>query len=311
MPKVSVIIPTYNRMHLIARAIDSVLAQTFTDYEIIVIDDGSKDDTQQILQTYQTKIKYIFQDNQGISEARNRGIQESKGEYIAFLDSDDWWAPEKLTEQVKILNTHKNIGIVYSRMPIINEKGETIGMKPNGASGKNFKELLEIWGDLPTSTVLTRRECFDKVGTFDKDLPPMEDIDMWLRISQFYDLYEIEGKTLAYYYRHGTQITANPIKVYEGLTKIYKKILTQYENIPTHLIIKRLAEKQYSLSKAYYKKGLYSDSFKNLIQVLSHYPLVGKLFVHKYDSVLSRFLKIIKPYGFFCVCWFKLTTGRK
>ena len=202
MPKVSVIIPTYNRASLISRAVDSVLAQTFKDYEVIIIDDGSKDNTKEVLESYTGRVKYIYQNNGGISVARNRGIEESNGKYIAFLDSDDYWAPEKLEMQAKILDENPKVGIVYVRMPIVNEKGEVLGMKPNGISGKNFQELLRVWGDLPTSSVMTRRECFDRVGVFDENLPPMEDIDMWLRIAHSYDLYEIEGKVLAYYFRH-------------------------------------------------------------------------------------------------------------
>jgi glycosyltransferase involved in cell wall biosynthesis len=306
MPKVSVIIPTYNRVEYIARAIDSVLNQTYQDFEIIVIDDGSTDQTKEKLIPYKDKIKYVYQENGGISEARNRGIQESTGKYLAFLDSDDWWLSEKLAEQVNILDTHPTVGIVYSRMPIINEKGETIGMKPSGVSGKNFKELIEVWGDLPTSTVMTRKECFDKTGLFDKFLPPMEDIDMWLRISRFYDLYEIEGKILACYFRHDTQVTANPIKVYEGLIKIYKKILNNYDDVPRQILLKRIVEKHYLVSRVYYNQQMYTASLKNLWKAISQDPLVGKLFFYEKDRALSKMLKIIKPYGFLGICFLKL-----
>src|SRR5665213_1595741 len=199
MPKISVLIPTYNRGAHIAQAIESVLAQTYPDYEIIVIDDGSTDNTQEILKNFEGKITSILQHNQGISKTRNRGIRESNGEYIAFLDSDDYWTSEKLAEQVEILDSHTKVGIVYVRMPIVNEQLEKIGMKPAGVSGKNFKELLEFWGDLPTSSIMVRRECFDKAGLFDTSLATMEDIDMWIRIAKFYDLHEIENKDIAYY----------------------------------------------------------------------------------------------------------------
>src|SRR5690349_3602213 len=109
MPKVSVIIPTYNRAQFIARAVDSVLEQTYKDFEIIVIDDGSSDNTQEILKAYEGKIRYVYQQNKGISAARNRGIQEAKGEYIAFLDSDDVWKPEKLSVQVAILDVNPHV----------------------------------------------------------------------------------------------------------------------------------------------------------------------------------------------------------
>ena len=307
MVKVSVIIPTYNRANYIARAVNSVLNQTCKEYEIIVVDDGSTDTTKDVVMQFQNKVKYFRQENQGSAAARNRGIQESRGEYIAFLDSDDYWVPEKLEEQVKVLDAHKNVGIVYARMPIINEKGERLGTKPAGISGKNFKELLEVWGDLPTSTVMTRRACFDKAGMFDTTLTTMQDIDMWLRIARFYDLHEIEGKVLAYYVRHSEQATASRIKVYDGLVKIYQKILNTFEDAPKDLFVKRIAMNQYTLSRAYYFEKFYHKSFQNVSAVILRYPLVGALFFYAGDSLPVKILKIIKPYGFWVVCFFRIT----
>ena len=297
MPKVSVIIPTYNRGQFIAQAIESVLSQTFHDYEIIVVDDGSTDKTQEILKKFEGKIKSIRQENQGISKTRNRAIKVSTGQYIAFLDSDDFWVSDKLQVQVNILDTHPQVGIVYARMPIINEQGETIGMKPAGISGRNFKELLELWGDIPTSTVMNRRDCFDKAGFFDSTLEPMEDIDMWIRISQFYDLYEIENKVLAYYRRHEDQITKNKEKVYSGLLKINTKIYKSYPQAPRDLTRRRIVENQYLLAREYYRQGEYKNACAKTLQALMRDPLLGFLFIHKTDNGLVRMLKILKPWG--------------
>lgn len=305
MPKVSVIIPTYNRASLIPRALDSVLSQTFKDYEIVVIDDGSVDNTQEVIKPYWDRIKYVRQKNGGISAARNRGIQESTGKYIAFLDSDDYWAPEKLEIQAGILDQNPKIGIVYVRMPIVNEHGQILGMKPNGVSGKNFQELLRVWGDLPTSSVMTRRECFDRLGMFDENLPPMEDIDMWIRIAHDYELHEIEGKTLAYYWRHDHQITQDLIKVYSGLVKVHDKILRTFKDIPRELITQKLVKNQYTLSRVYYSKQKMKEAFVNLSQSIARYPLVGALFIENTDNFLQKLFKIIKPYGYYCVCSIK------
>jgi glycosyltransferase involved in cell wall biosynthesis len=302
MAKVSVIVPTFNRAPLIERALKSVFEQTYRDYEVVVVDDGSTDGTGKLLEKYNGAIKYVYQDNSGISAARNRGIRESGGEYIAFLDSDDWWAADKLQEQVNVLASQPKVGIVYGRMPIINDKGEQIGMKPSGVSGKNFRELIEFWGDLPTSTVMTRRECFDKAGTFDMDLVSMEDIDMWLRIARSYDLFEIEGKHLAYYYRHESQVTKNPVNVYEGLVKIYKKILENYPDVPAVLMNQRIAKTQYTLSRIYFDQKDYSKSLSNLLEVLLRYPLVGVLFFEPKDNIMAKTLKFGKPYVFWAVC---------
>lgn len=305
MPKVSVIIPTYNRGSLIKRAVDSVLSQTFKDFEIIIIDDGSKDDTKEVLAPYMNQVRYVFQANGGISKARNHGIELATGEYIAFLDSDDYWAPVKLEMQVNVLDGNPKIGIVYGRMPIVNEHGDVLGMKPNGISGKNFQELLRVWGDLPTSSVMTRRECFDRVGVFDPNLPPMEDIDMWLRIAYYYDLHEIEGTVLAYYWRHDHQITSDLVKVYSGLVKIHAKILKTFEDIPRDLILRKLVSNQYTLSRVYYKKKMFNEAFANVSEAIGRYPAVGALFIDPSDNVLKKISKRIKPYGFFGICLFK------
>ncbi len=304
MAKVSVIIPSYNRQAFIGRAIDSVLAQTTQDYELIVVDDGSTDQTKEVLATYEGKIRYFYQSNAGISAARNRGIAEANGEYVAFLDSDDYWAPEKLAEQVKILDAKPKVGIVYGRMPIINEQGQTIGMKPAGVSGKNFQELIQCWGDLPTSTVMTRRGIFTTAGVFDPAMEPMEDIDMWIRISRTHDLYEIEGKPLAFYARHATQVTQDSKKVYKGLVKIYEKILKNYyHEVPQGLMIKRIASNQYTLSRIYHKQQEYADSWHHLSSSIHRYPLVGVLFFEPKDGWVLKAVKLLKPYGFLALCW--------
>lgn len=311
MPKVSVVIPTYNRQAYIRRALDSVLAQTFTDYEVVVVDDGSTDDTKGVLKDYEGRIKCVHQANGGIASARNRGIAESSAPYIAFLDSDDWWGPQKLEHQVRVLDEHPNVGIVYGRMPIVNERGQTIGQKPAGVSGRNFQELIEVWGDLPTSTVMTRRACFEQAGNFDSGVIPMEDIDMWLRISRHYDLYEIEGEPLAFYFRHDSQVTTSPIRVYEGLVNIYTKILNSYTDIPVERMVKRIAENQYTLSRVYYREKMYGKSLQHVKAALARYPLAGTLFFSPGDSFIAKAVKFVKPYGFFLVCLWKNAEGRK
>lgn len=311
MSKVSVIIPAYNREKFIARAIQSVLAQIYGDYEIIVVDDGSTDNTANIVKQFGGKVKYILQPNGGSASARNRGIKESQGEYIAFLDSDDFWVPEKLNEQVKVLDNNPNVGIVYAKMPIVNEKGEQVGMKPSQPSGKNFKELLEIWGDIPTSTVLTRRECFDKAGFFDTSLKTMQDIDMWLRIARLYDLYEIEGKVLAYYYRHSGQITQNRIKVYEGLVRIYTKIYKTFDDAPKDILRRRISMNTYTLSRTYYDERHFRKALSLLVGVMIGDPLVGRLFFLQSDDILGKFIKLLKPFGFLAICSLKSVLSSK
>ncbi|WP_143438568.1 glycosyltransferase family A protein, partial [Hydrocoleum sp. CS-953] len=125
-PRVSVIIPVYNCDRYISQAIESILAQTYQSYEIIVIDDGSTDNTRLALQPYIEKIRYVYQENQGVSAARNHGIDLARGELIAFLDADDFFLPDKLTAQVGVFDAQPNLGIVHSGWRRVNQQGETI-----------------------------------------------------------------------------------------------------------------------------------------------------------------------------------------
>ena len=305
MPKVSVIIPTYNRKKLIVRAIESVLAQTYRDFEIIIIDDGSNDETKNVLIPYQSRIKYLYQENQGISAARNRGIKEAQGVYIAFLDSDDEWVEDKLAIQVDILDKNPPIGIIHNKLVILNDQGKKVGTKPANDSGKTFQELIEFGGDLPTSSVLTRSECFQKVGLFDESLPTMEDFEMWIRIARNYEIYEFRHKCLAYSYSHEGQITKDTVKVYYGLVHMDKKILRTFPGIHTQGILKRLAKNEYTLSRIYFDKGLYRLAFKNLIEAMKNDPLVGLSLGAKTDKWPVNIFKMFKTYAYFFISGIK------
>lgn len=136
---VSVIIPTYNRAHCITDAVESVLNQTYKNYEIIVVDDGSTDGTQNLLNLYLSKIKYIYQKNSGVSSARNKGIREAKGEYIAFLDSDDYWEPYKLELQVNCIEYLKDIDLIYTNFSIFDDNGNH-----SASNLKSFKRLFGV-----------------------------------------------------------------------------------------------------------------------------------------------------------------------
>ncbi len=306
MVKVSVIIPTYNRAQCVCRAIDSVLRQTYADHEIIVVDDGSTDNTKDVLLKYNGRIKYVHQPNGGISNARNHGIRVSTGEYIAFLDSDDEWVPEKLAVQLKLLESNKKLGIVCSKMIILDEDGRECGMKPEERTGRNFRELIEIGGDLPTSSVMTRRECFDKVGMFDESLPMMEDFEMWVRIASQYDIHIFTKEALAYYHKHAHQITRNMTLVYESTIKLQEKILHNFRHtpgFPEEIVKKRIAFNQYVLSRIYHNDKRYTEAFRLLRGAMRQCPMIGAQFFERDELVTVKAVKMIKPYGYFIVCF--------
>ncbi|MEH2437455.1 MAG: glycosyltransferase [Nostoc sp.] len=184
MPIVSVIIPTYRRANLVGQTIESVLAQTYTDYEVIVVNDGSTDKTVEVLYQFGDKITVIQQKNKGVSAARNAGIRVAQGRYIAFVDDDDLWLPNKLEKQIACLESHLNIGLVYSDMFCFNENGVLPNTWAKANPTPSVQRLWTLFGRnfIPTSTVVVHRECLDAVGLFDETLTSCEDYDMWLRI---------------------------------------------------------------------------------------------------------------------------------
>lgn len=200
--KVSVIIPVYNSEKFIRDAIDSVLNQTYRDFEIIVADDGSTDSTTEILKEYDDKIRWKSQENKGPASAKNFGISMAKGKYITFLDSDDVFMPDRLEQQVDYLNKHPAVGLVYSDYYQIDEKGETTRLISH--SKENASLIQQNY--VPTSGVMCRRECIDTLGAFDENLGSNYDWDMWLRISEKYPIYCIP-KPLFKYKVHGGNIS--------------------------------------------------------------------------------------------------------
>jgi glycosyltransferase involved in cell wall biosynthesis len=183
---ITVVIPTYNRCDFLKAAIDSVLSQTFQDFELIVVDDGSTDNTIDLIRSYGDSLVYLKHDNQGPSAARNRGIEASRGDLVAFLDSDDRWHPEKLHIQVEAMEEEpryliSHTGEIWYR----NEELLRQKKKHEKLPGYIFERSLSMCM-VSMSTVIARRELFDLIGYFDERLPCCEDYDLWLRASLRY-----------------------------------------------------------------------------------------------------------------------------
>jgi glycosyltransferase involved in cell wall biosynthesis len=191
MPRISVIIPTYNRKAFVLEAVDSVLAQTYGDYELIVVDDGSVDGTAEALRHYGGQLRYFYQANQGVSMARNRGLALANGEFITFLDSDDLWLPEKLQTQVAFMDEHPEARICYTDEIWI-RRGVRVNPKKKHAkySGWIYPHCLPLCIISPSSA-LVRRGLFERVGTFDAHLYVCEDYDLWLRVAARFPVFFI------------------------------------------------------------------------------------------------------------------------
>ena len=292
MAKISIIIPTYNSAQYICEAIESVLNQTYKDFEIIVVDDGSTDNTKEVIKPYLNKIKYIYQQNSGPSAARNRGIKEAKGEYIAFLDADDIWLPQKLELQIKFMETYPNLGLTFAdvcffrkerriiKKTFLKDKKVFKNLHTQSTSffekiflEKIFNALIEE-NFVPTSTVVAKMECFNKVDFFDETLFSVEDRDMWLRIALFYDIGFINFPLVLKRF-HETNISANQELALKSRLKVMKKFLN-YSNLPikSKKIIKQTINKihfdlgylyftyeKFPLSRIYFRKFLKENPF--------------------------------------------------
>jgi glycosyltransferase involved in cell wall biosynthesis len=192
MPRVSVIIPTYNRAHFIAEAIESVLAQSFRDFEIIVVDDGSTDNTRSVISSF--PVRYMYQENQGPVIARNRGIDLAQSKYLVFLDSDDVFMGNALERGVKVLDRHPEVAFSYGQAYLIDEEGHVFGLRKAKykhsctQTGKDEIARFLVYGNqIPTCTAMVRRSCLDEVGWFDPAFSSgSEDFDLWVRLAKRY-----------------------------------------------------------------------------------------------------------------------------
>jgi glycosyltransferase involved in cell wall biosynthesis len=256
-PKVSIIIPTYNRAHLLVRAIRSVLNQTFQDFELIVVDDASIDNTQEIVKAFgEGRIKYIkHKENKGGSAARNTGIKLSKGIYIAFLDDDDEWLPTKLEKQIdRFRKSSDRVGLVYSWAEIIDDKGNLIMKFHSTKKGKVLREIFK-GNFIPSSTVIVKKSCFDKVGLFDESFTSCQDREMWTRIASKYEV-EVVPEYLARHHRHsGFSIGTSPKKSIYGYYQYFTKFQRLYlQQGMRKEVSQNLSWVAYELTKKGYKE---------------------------------------------------------
>jgi len=232
---VSVVIPVFNNGPYVADAVQSVLSQTRRPDEVLVVDDGSTDGTAEALKPFLSSIRYVYQRNRGEPAARNRGIREAKGNYIAFLDGDDLWLPRKLDIQMRHFAEHPNCGLVYSDMSTFDEKGI---IDPSIArryrltlpSGRIFRPLFmrTLFG---SGSVVFRRDCVEKAGYFDEELLIGSDYEMWLRFSRHFDMGAVDEPLLQYRFHSAMATRGLGLKLCNGVpweATVIGKILRSY-----------------------------------------------------------------------------------
>lgn len=233
MPAISVVIPAYNAQNTIKETIQSVLNQTFSDFEIIVINDGSTDETLNIVQTISDpRLKVFSYANAGPSISRNRGISNASGEFIAPLDSDDIWLPDKLEAQLNALRDYPQAAIAYSWIDHINEQGNFLrkGTR-NTDTGNVYAKLLLVNFIVTTSNPLIRRTALTEVGEFNPNLKWADDRDMWIRLAARHEFVCVPAVHILYR-QSSYSLSANIIRQCNGSITVLK---TAFDSAPTEL----------------------------------------------------------------------------
>jgi teichuronic acid biosynthesis glycosyltransferase TuaG len=288
---VSIIMPAYNAEKYIAASIESVLAQTYSDWELIVVDDGSTDSTATVVQEFATsdpRVRYIFQENGRLGKARNTGISNSTGRLIAFLDSDDLWLPTKLEVQTRAM-AENNADVVYSKSYVfsdenIDDETQTLTSSAGKFSGPDFFDSLIRYPQIPVLTVLFKRSALDRVGLFEegKAYHGCEDYDLWLRLARaglvFYGMPDV----LARYRRHGTAMTAMRSNMFKLTLSIVRRYIDQ----------SGLSE----LEKQRRLTGLYREVVSSLIdegKISEAKQFVHELYLWNKNSIVTRLQKIL------------------
>ena len=230
MPRVSVIIPTYNCAQFLGRTIESAFKQTYRDFEIIVVDDGSTDETKSVVTSYGTSLRYIHQPNQGASVARNVAVSQSSGEFIAYLDADDVWNPEKLARQIEYLDAHPACGFVHTEVSVIDEQDHMVYLRFNQETGRAVPQgrcLRDVLmrSHIQTLTVVERRRSFEEAGSFDLRLPVAQDYLHWiLVVLHGYEVGYLPDPLGQYRWRTGSLMSSQR-RLLGDFVKIYEILL--------------------------------------------------------------------------------------
>lgn len=229
---VSVVIATHNMARYLPLAVQSVLDQTYQLLEVLVIDDGSTDDTATVIQPFLNdhRVRYLVQGNQGQAGAKNHGVREAKGGYVAFLDADDLWDREKLERQMPLFERSDRIGVVYSGYVQIDETGRRLGLSTNKHFRGRVSGPLLIFNFIGFGTSVVKKECFDTMGTFREDLGMGIDYELWLRFSTRYEFDYVELPLLHYRVWSG-QMSNNCKRRYQNGIKTMKEFLARHPGV--------------------------------------------------------------------------------
>jgi glycosyltransferase involved in cell wall biosynthesis len=285
-----VVIPVFNGEKFIGQALESVFSQTYKDFEVICIDDGSSDGSPEVIAQYGGKVRYFRQENAGPSSARNAAMNMSRGEFIAFLDQDDLWYPDKLRLQMDYLKRHPDVAMVHSninisRDDVVIHHGLPIERRQNGSSV--FEELY-LGNFINSITVVARRKIFDIIGLFDEDFRMAQDYDLWMRIASRFKI-AYQDEIMAEYRLHDNNSSRNNIAVIKDDLNILYKMRSLYpslvSSIPVEKVRKRYFTKYYMQGYAYFCQHDLRNARMSFLKSLKY----KKMSIRSYIYVLSTY----------------------
>jgi len=279
---ISVIIPTFNRRDMLLEAIKSVFAQTLLPDEVIIVDCGSKDGTRDAVLGYSQKVIFLETNTPGASSQRNIGISKAKNDFIAFLDDDDIWHPEKLKIQMKFLETHPEIAMISSGN--IRMGNEIKIDRPNWTCGDLYKKLF-MKSFISTPTVVVKKDVFNRIGGFNENYKRAEDYDLWLRISRCFHLAHTK-MPLTWIRKSKNRLSNNKIDLRNSAIKVIKENYDP-EKISIRNFNKRISGIEISLGRRYIKSGNKEEGKKQFLSAIKRYPYS----IRSYRYLLSTIIK--------------------
>jgi len=318
MPKITIIIPAYNSAAFIGEALRSVFNQTYTDFEVVIVNDGSTDDIRGALEPYIDRVRYFRQENQGPAQARNRAIEEAGGEYIAFLDADDLWEPEKLAKQIREFERNPELGMIITENSLFDERGifrHTVGKREYLMKG-DIPQNIFLKSGVVTPTVMVRREVLDQVGVFEQQLRIAEDDNLWIRIAANYPVALIDEPLVKVRdHRNRTMRVTPNLSEYVG--ENVRLLTTKYGDAVRRRIEPVVPEKLYLMrftsGYRHFEQQNYREARRAFRKALEYRRFSPKLYAYLAATCLPapliRFIQLIKrkglPSSFSTPKWFR------
>lgn len=300
MPEISVVIPTFNMARFVGEAVRSVLDQTFADFEVLVVDDGSTDNTREVIAAIDDpRVRYLHQENRGLAGARNAGIEAARGSFIAFLDADDLWLPDKLARQRQLFADRPWVGLVYTGAYVM-EGGQVFACHRGRYRGHVVRELLTVDNIVvgSGSAAMVRRECFDRVGLFDESLSACEDWDMWLRIAARYPFDFVE-QPLVKLRTHAGGMQRQAERMHRATRALFDKILADpalSDHVrETRTQVTSLAD--FMVGRSYYFAREMPEARRYFLRSLRAHPLQARAWEYLLRSLLGRRLTEVARTG--------------